>query len=193
MPDLTGLGDIESRSKVRVTLPDPPPKDDVLFPLSYIRDHGFRSGQDTVRRTDDAMHQKYAANVYDKLLSDKPKKARKRDKFGAIPLHHAARGDKFAAANVEALLKHFPGGAAVPDHDGWLPLHYACTNPRVEAIKLLLTTYPTAARVRNRMGELAIHYAADSEDFDAVNHSLLNGLLPHMRADGQVCGLSEGV
>jgi len=158
---------VASRSKIRTTLPDPPPKDDVLYPLSYIRDHGHRGGQDSVRRCTDPEIQQFAADVFDKLLTDKPKKARKRDKFGAIALHYAAKGDKFAPANVEALLKHFPGGAAVPDNDGWLPLHYACTNPRVEAISALLATYPTAARVRNRMGELAIHYAADSEDFDA--------------------------
>jgi len=55
--------------------------------------------------------QKFAATVLDKLLCDKPKKARVRDKFGAVPLHHAAKGDKFAAAHVEALVKHFPGGS----------------------------------------------------------------------------------
>merc|ERR1719197_1377845 len=99
------------------------------------------------------MHQRFAANVFDKLLTDKPKKARKRDKFGAIPLHHAAKGDKFAGANVEALLKHFPGGAAVPDQDGWLPIHYACTNPRINSVKLLLEAHYKGAGVRNRTGE----------------------------------------
>merc|ERR1712086_559879 len=96
MPDLMGV--VPSRSQVRVTLPDPPPKDDVLYPLGYIRNHGYRGGQDEVRRCSDEKDQKFAATVLDKLLCDKPKKARVRDKFGAVPLHHAAKGDKFAAA-----------------------------------------------------------------------------------------------
>ena len=47
----------------------------------------------------------------DEMLAKKPRKARTRDKFGCIPLHYAAKGDKFAPANVDALLKHFPAGA----------------------------------------------------------------------------------
>ena len=48
--------------------------------------------------------------LMDEILAAKPAKARKRDAFGCVPLHYAAKGDKFAPANVEALLKHFPAG-----------------------------------------------------------------------------------
>jgi len=63
-----------------------------------------------MRSSQTLQDQGYAAKLMDELLAKKPKKCRTRDKFGALPLHYAAKGEKFAAANVDALLKHFPAG-----------------------------------------------------------------------------------
>lgn len=95
--------------------------------------------------------------VVERLLTEKGCDANATNKFGMVPLHHAAvNGDPNV---IEALVK---GGAKpyTQDDGGRVPLHWATAHGHVEAVKVLLESgagFNEMANVKDKEGWTPLH------------------------------------
>jgi len=122
------------------------------------------------------------AKVVDCILSQKECDANATNKFGMVPLHHAAvNGDPSV---IEALVK---GGAkpTTQDAGGRVPLHWATAHGHVDAVRVLLESgagYNEMANVKDKEGWTPLHRACqqpppkeknsnqkEEEDADTLN------------------------
>ena len=125
---------------------------------------------DTVqRKTIDGLHALHLAaemnapeNVLMSIINADPGSLKSRDKFGHIPLHHAA--EKGASLQVIKLLhEEYPEGITSISDDKSLPLHCALLHEDAseEAIRFFLMQNPDAANAKTHDGWLPLHCAAE--------------------------------
>ena len=92
-------------------------------------------------------------------IESHPQEAKKKDRWGELPLHKAAcRGTSVAV--VSALLIAYPDGARIQNKNGELPLHFAAeSDASVDVVSVLLNAYPGGAQIQDKRGNLPLHQA----------------------------------